>query len=157
MRIHPARLLAVGVLITALGWMGAFLWHYAQYRACAQRACPPSAKEAPIRLGSGTVLPVISSSQAEDGHLLLDYLTAQDRHRYRNLCLEAEEVWASIRDTDRVVGASVVHLGPTSSASEYLGLGAFWMPAYRCCVSTYITVNKNDAGEWQFRKACPSE
>ncbi len=88
---------------------------------------------------------------------MLDYLTGQDRQSYRDLCEEAEEVWASIHDTDRVLGAPVVHLGPTTSDPEYLGLGAFLMPAYRCCVSTYITVKKNEAGGWQFRKPCPSE
>src|SRR5258708_156460 len=109
--MRAGRLLAVGLLLAALGWGGAFLRHYAQYRACGQKACPASATEPPIRLRTGGVLSVISSSRAEDGHLLLDYLTAQDRHRYRDLCLEAEEVWASIRDTDRTMGASVVHLG----------------------------------------------
>jgi hypothetical protein len=103
------------------------------------------------------MLPVVSSWLSDDGDLMLDYLTGQDRQSYRDLCEEAKEVWANVQGTERVAGASTVHLGPTSHASEYLGLGPFLMPAYRCCVATYITVRKDDTGEWQFRKACPSE
>lgn len=156
-RFLVAKCLAGCMVLAFVGWAVAFVWQVTELRSCGERACPPSSTEKPIRLPSGVVLPVISASLLEDGHLMFEYQTAQDRRHYGDLCREAELVWAGIRDTDRVAGASVVNLGPTSAASEYLGLGAYLLPAYRCCVSTYITVRKNGGGEWQFRKPCPRE
>jgi hypothetical protein len=86
---------------------------------------------------------------------MIDYVTQQDRRRFADLYREAKDVWASLRDSERVKGASEVHLGPTSAKSEYQGLGRYLMPTYWCCVSTYITVKKNEAGDWQFwQEAC---
>jgi hypothetical protein len=154
---RPARIVSAIALLGAFSWTAAFLWNYVQSRTCGQRGCPPSPDEPPIRLPSGAVLSVITVSTADDGHVLFDYLTPRGSHDYLDLCGEARQVWTAIRDREWARQASVVHLGPTSSEAEYLGLGAYLMPVYRCCGTTYFTVTKDDTGEWRFRQGCARE
>jgi hypothetical protein len=62
-----------------------------------------------------------------------------------------------IQGDPRIAGASRVTLGPTSAKAQYLGMRWFVIPVYSCCISTYLTFEKNAAGEWQFRQdACES-
>jgi len=143
-RLLPASLLAA-VLLLALAWAAPRAWDYVEYRRCVRSTCPPpSAVEVPIRLASGTSLPVIGYVRSGDGQVTIDYVTQQDARQIGDLCREAREVWAALRDSERVKGASEVNLGPTSAKPEYFGaLGCL-------CRNVYLTVRRNQAGDWQF-------
>jgi hypothetical protein len=90
--LRSAKWLAGCIVLAVTGWAVAFAWQLAEYRACRERACPPSATEKPVRLPSGAVLPVISASLLENGHLMFEYRTLRNRRRYGDLYREADEV-----------------------------------------------------------------
>jgi len=108
--------------------------------------------EARIHLASGRSLPVISYWRSKDGHVTIDYTTQQDARRVVDLCREAKEVWAALQDSERIKGASEVHLGPTAATPEYFGrLGC-------SCRGMYLTLKRSAAGEWHFRqRVCADE
>jgi hypothetical protein len=135
------------IALTAGGWFG---WHYLQYRSCGERFCTPQSDQPPIRLSSGEELPVLSTHLSDERRLVVDYLTRHHRDDMTALCSEAKEVWKSVSsdlDTRRM---STVTLGPTSAASEFLGMKYLVVPLYTCCVSTHLTVEKDSSGQWTF-------
>jgi len=139
-----------GCLLVAAAWA---TWNYYQFQTCGRRMCPGSATEPPIVLQSGRSLPVVALHVTSDGSAMLDYVTAVDSKSMPELCAEAREVWSAVRGRPKLVHLSSVHLGATRPRGEFIRMRWGILPEYWCCVSTYLTVNKNEAGEWHFHQA----
>jgi hypothetical protein len=72
-RFRRRASIVVGSLLVAVaGW---FWWSHELSVGCAERTCPASATEPPIRLASGTSLPVIDFRRSADGRLIVEYLS----------------------------------------------------------------------------------
>ena len=149
------RWLAIAAIPAVLGAAVWSAWHYRQYQSCGERSCTPASDDPTIRLESGEEIRVLSTREDERRRFVLDYVTRHHRDDLASLCEEARAVWRSVSgtiDTRRMERAT---LGPTSPASEFLGMKYVVVPLYTCCVSTYLRVEKDESGRWIFPE-CPS-
>ena len=147
-RLHVATGLSLGILLLAsAGWL--------RWRAITTECralCTPDRALGMLTLRTGASLPLLRRDLWR-GSLNIEYLTQLEMGDRVGLCSQARDALQALETGAELVGVERLDLEPTDSRLRVLGWK--WSgPVVTCCMSTFVTFERNAQGQWGMPSGC---